>query len=99
MHEAGDRQAVFRLVVVDAVAPGDQRPRLIHLVVAAPQDVVDRFHGHLLRDRHDVEAELGLPTHGVYVGQGVSGGDLPEQIGIVGDRREEIHGLDQGKFI
>ena len=41
-------------------------------------------------------ASSGLPAHGVYVAQGVGNRHLPELEGVIDDRREEVHRLDQG---
>ena len=99
MDEAGHGQAVFRLVVIDRVAAGDERPGLIDLVVAAAKDLMDGLLRHGLRHGHDIEAELWLAAHGVDVGKGIRRGDLAEDIGIVGDGREEIDGLHECKLV
>ena len=54
----------------------------------------------VLRDHHDVECRLGLPSHGVDVGQRVRGGDRAEHEGVIGDGRgKKSGGLDQGDVI
>ena len=60
---------------------------------------MDRFGGHVLGNRHNIQAELGLAAHGVHVGEGVGGGNLTEEIGVVRNGGEEIHRLDQGQAI
>jgi hypothetical protein len=37
--------------------------------------------------------------HGVDIGQGVGGGDLPEGVGVVDDGGEEVDGLDDGQIV
>ena len=99
MDKARHCQTVLGLLVQDAVSPGDESPSLINLVVAAPQQIMDRLLGHIRRDSHDVQAQLRLAAHGIHVRQSIGGGDLPEQIGIIRDGREEIHRLYQGQVI
>ena len=60
---------------------------------------MDRLPGHLLRHAHKIQGQLWLSAHGVDVAEGVGGGDLPEQVGVVGNGREEIHRLHQGQLI
>ena len=99
MHKAGDAQAVFGLIIQNAVAAGDEGTSLIDLVIAAPQQLMHRVLGHGLGDGHDVQAQLGLSTHGVHIGERIGGRDLAEGIGIVGNGREEIHRLHQGQIV
>ena len=42
---------------------------------------------------------FGSPPHGVHVREGVGGGDLSEEIGIVGNGREKVHCLHQGQIV
>jgi hypothetical protein len=37
-----------------------------------------------------------MSAHGVDIAERVGGGDLAEDVRVVHDRREEIHGLDEG---
>ena len=99
MDEARDSETVLGLLVQDAVAPGDESPGLIDLVVSAPQELVHRLLGHVRRDGHDVQAQLRLAPHGVDIAEGVGGGDLPEEVGIVRDGREEVHRLHQSQVV
>ena len=99
VDEARHRQAVLRLLVQDAVAAGDEGSGLVDLVIASPQQLVDSILGHVRRDSHDVQAQLGFTAHGVHVAEGVGGRDLAEEIGVVGNRREEIHRLHQGQVL
>ena len=99
VDKAGHGQPVFRLVVIDRVAAGDERPGLIDLVVAAAQDLMHGFLRHGLRHGHDVEAELRLTAHGVDVGQRIRRCDLAEGIRVVRDGREEIDRLHERKLV
>jgi hypothetical protein len=81
------------------VAAGNQAARLVDLVIAAPQHLVDRLRGHFLGDAHQVQRQLRLPAHGVDVAEGVGGGNLAEEVGVVGDRREKVYRLHQGQLV
>ena len=95
VDKARHGQPVFRLVVVDRVAAGDERARLVDLVVAAAQNVMHGLLRHGLRHGHDVEAELRLTAHGVDVRQRIRRCDLAEGIRVVRDGREEIDRLHE----
>ena len=60
---------------------------------------MDRLAGHVLGYAHEVQGQLGLPAHSVHVAQGVGGRDLAEEVGIVGNGREEVHRLHQGQLV
>ena len=47
----------------------------------------------------DVQRGERLAAHRVDVGQRVRGGDLPEEVRIVDDRREEVDGLDEREIV
>ena len=50
-------------------------------------------------EAHEIQAGHRPASHGVHVAEGVGGGDLPEQIGIVDRRRDEIRRHHQGDVI
>ena len=54
---------------------------------------------HLLRNRHDIQGQLRFSAHGIDVRKCIRCGNRAEGIRVVGNRRKEIHGLDQGKVI
>ena len=81
------------------MAAGDDGTGLIYLVIAAPQQRVDRLLGQVFRHRHDIQRQLRLTAHGVDIRQGVGSGDLSEGIGVVVDGREKVHRLDQGQVL
>ena len=98
MDHAGDAQAIFGNVILDGMAAHYNGLSFSHLVIAAPEDSLDRFKGQVLREHENVHAQSGFPAHGPYVGQGVGGSNLTVLIGIVHGWGEDIHGLYQGKF-
>ena len=99
MHKARHGEAVFRLVVKDAVATRDECSGLIDLVIAAAQNVVHDLPGHVLRDGHDVQRKLRLAAHGVDVREGVRRGDRAEGIRVVGDGRKKIDRLHERQLV
>ena len=98
VNEAGDGQTVLGFRIQNAVAAGDDGSCLIGLVIAPPQQVVNRLFGHVFRHAQQVQGQLRFAAHGVNVRQGVGGGNLPEKIGIVGNGGEEVHRLHQGQI-
>ena len=99
VDEARHGEAILRLVVEDAVSAGDDRARLIGLVVPAAENLVDRGLFHLLRHAHDVERELRLAAHRVDVRERIRRSDLAESVGIIRDRREEVHRLHERELV
>ena len=99
MHKAGHAQAVLGLLVQDAVPARDDRARLIYLVIPAAQDGLHCTVRHGFRHAQQVERGFGLAAHGVDVGQRVRRRDLSEQIGIVRDGREKVHGLHERELV
>ena len=95
VDKARHGQTVFRLVVVDRVAAGDERACLVDLVVAAAQNIMHSLLRHRLRHSHDIEAEFRLTTHGVDVGQRICCGDLAEGVRVIRNGREEIDRLHE----
>jgi len=95
-----DGETVFRLVVLHAVTAHEGDIRLVHLVQPALQDAVQHLHGELLRGKtDDVHCRDGPAAHGVDVRQGVGGRDLPEEIGVVHDGREEVQRQDDRQIV
>ena len=99
MHKAGHTQAVLGLLVQNAVPARDDRARLIYLVIPAAQDGPHRAVGHAFGHAQQVERGFGLAAHGVNVRKGVGRRDLAEQIGVVRDGREKVHGLHDGQLV
>ena len=99
MHKAGHAQAVLGLLVQDAVPARDDRARLIYLVIPAAQDGLHRAVRHGFRHAQQIKRGFGLAAHGVDVGQRVRCRDLPEQVRVVRDGREKVHGLHEREFV
>ena len=100
MHEAGHGETVERLRALDGMTARDDRAGLIGLVVAAAQNILHGLLRHAGRETHDIERELRLAAHGVYVAQRVRRRDLAEQERIVHDGREKIGRLyERGIFV
>ena len=97
--KAGHGKAVFRLLVIDGMAAGDDDAGLIGFLVAAAQHLVDHLLGHLRGHGHDIECDLWGGAHGVNIADGVCCGDLPEHVGIIHNGREEIQRLHNGQII
>ena len=97
--KAGDRKAVQGLAAPDRVPAGDDYPGLVGLVVAAPQDFPNPRLLHAVRNAHHVQGQLRLTAHRVDVGNGIGGGNLAEEIGVVHDGWKEVHSLNQRRFI
>jgi len=97
MDETGDGKSVEGLGILDGVPAGEDAASFGDLVGATAEDVVDSGQLELVKgDPHDIHGGDGSPPHGIHVGKGVGGGDLPVSVGVVDDRGEEIHRLDQG---
>ena len=69
MDHAGDAQAIFGDVILDGMSAHYNGLSFSHLVIAAPEDSLDRFKGQVLREHENVHAQSGFPAHGPYVGQ------------------------------
>jgi hypothetical protein len=68
----------------------------MHLVLPASQNFRQHFYRQCPdRKAHDAHCGERFSSHGVDIGECVCRGDLPEEIRIVDDWREEIDGLDQ----
>ena len=99
MHKAGHSKAVFRLIVQNAVAAGDQRTGFIHFVVAAAQQLMHCLFGHGFGNGHNVQRQLGLAAHGVNIRKRVGGGNGSKGVGVIGNRGKKVHRLHQRQII
>ena len=94
MHQAGDRHAVFRFLVVDAVATDDADIGFARLVRPATQDLAEHRHRERLGgEGHDVQRQQRRRPHRVDVADGVGGRNLSVLIRVVDQRRDVVHGL------
>ena len=88
---AENAQAVFRFLVVDGMAAHNNGARLDDFFEASAQHLArhvfrqGRIHGD------HVERHIGHAAHGKNVGKRVGGGDSPEVVGLIDDRRKEIN--------
>ena len=78
MDETRDGQAVFRFLVFDSMAAGDDDTAFIGLLVAPFEDSPDGFAAHGQIDAHDVHGQFGFGSHGIDVAQGVGRRNLTE---------------------
>ena len=90
-------QAVFRLVVVDGVPAGDERPRFGDRIGAAAQDLARDGRAKRAVEREQVQRDMRHRAHREHVRERVGGGDASEFVGIVNDGREEVHREHGGK--
>lgn len=100
VDESGDGEAVEGLGVLDGVAAGEDAASLGDLVGTAAEDGVDDLGWEDVGgDADDVHGGDGASAHGVDVGEGIGGGDLAVEIGVVHDGGEKIEGLDEGALV
>ena len=94
----GDRHAEFNFFIDNAVAADDHRAAFFDFIGAAFEDLTQDLDIHFaLGEADDVHAGLGLAAHGVNIAQRVGRRDLPEDIGVIDDRREKIDRVDDRK--
>ena len=80
--------------------PTRQRaPGFGHLFGTAAQDLSQHIQIHALGEADKIQCRFDLTAHGVDIAQGIGCGDLPEGIGVIDHRREEIHRLHQSNVL
>ncbi len=95
-----DREAVLGLGIVDRVPADDRGAGLGHRVGAAAQDLAQDVRPERLeRIGDEVQRRHRRAAHGVDVRERVGGGDPPERVRVVDDRREEVHRLDDRQLV
>ena len=99
MDIAGDAQAVFRLIVLNGVAPGNDAARLHSLLVAALQNFPDGLLRETAGDAQQVHRHGRPSPHGIHVAEGVGRSDLPKPEGVIHNGGEEIHGMNGGDLV
>ncbi|MFT6499293.1 MAG: hypothetical protein ACJAT6_001429 [Akkermansiaceae bacterium] len=98
VDRSGDGKSIKRFRVLDGVTSGEGAMGFRDFIGASSQDLVDGIEIKLVGWHcDDVHGRDGLPSHGVNIGEGVGGCDLPEEIRVVDDRSEEIECLNQGQ--
>ena len=91
IDNAGHREAVFELGIIDGVATYHDRPRLGELLEPPTEDLCQDLEGEgAPREAGDREGGPWHPSHGVDVGEGVRRRDRSERVRVIDDRREEI---------
>ena len=93
MDDPGDGQAIQRLCGRDRVPAEDRCARRIRDVGPAAQDLADLVGRQVIGKAADGKGEERLAAHREDVGDGVRGSDASVVVGIVDDRREDIHRL------
>jgi len=79
---------------------GYHRARFEDFVLAAPQDVGQRFQRErIFGPSNHIQDRYRCAAHGVAIGQRIRRGDLTEGERIVNDRREKIDRLDQRQLV
>ena len=74
-------------------------PRLRPPFGTAAQDLPQHVQIHALGEADKIQCRFDLTAHSVDIAQGIGRGDLPEGIGVIDHRREEIHRLHQGNIL
>src|SRR5260370_42412757 len=98
MDYSRDRIAEFCFFIADAVAAHYRASRFDHLRQAASENALENFKSAFFRKADQGKRSQWLSSHGVDVAEGAGGSDLSEGVGIVHDRREKIHRLDQRRL-
>jgi hypothetical protein len=60
---------------------------------------VNSLLGHVLGNAQQVQRQLGLAAHGIYVRQGIGSGNLTEEVRVIRNGREEVNSLYNTKVI
>ena len=94
---AGHRVAEFDLAILHGVAAEQRHARFAQLVEPAAEDLrrLRRCRDASCWKRRNRQRRQRPPAHGVDVAQRVGRGDLAVDVGVVHDRREEVHRLHQ----
>src|SRR4029077_5470019 len=96
IDHAGDGITKLRLFIANAVTTDHGDSGLNHLGQSAGKNPLQNFQISLLGKADHGEGSKWTSAHGVDIAERVGGGDLAEDVRVVYDRREEIHGLHEG---
>ena len=96
---ADDGEAVFRLVVADRVAAGEDRPGRADDLVRAGEDLAQHLGRQLLGEGRDREREQRHAAHREDIVERVRRRDRSEGPRVVDDRWEEVDGEDEGAVV
>ena len=95
IDQSGDGISELGFFVADAVAADHRAVRFHHFREAAGENLLQHFEIATGGEAYVGQRGDGASAHGVYVAQGIGGGDLAEGVGVVDDGREEIDSLHQ----
>jgi hypothetical protein len=101
MDNAGDGVAELDLGVADGVAADDDGAGLLKAFDAALKNLFEPCQARVfvVGIADEVESGERLASHGVDVAEGIGGGDLAIDKGLVDDRRKEVDGLNERNLI
>ena len=100
MGDSRHGEAVFGLVVLDAVPADQEDARLPHLVQPAPENVPQDGNIEFIDGKaDDVHRCQGIAPHGIDIAEGVGHGDLAEGVRVIDYGGEEIHRLDNRQIV
>jgi hypothetical protein len=99
VYQACHRQAVLHTGIGNGVPTHQHAPGFGHLFGTAAQDLPQHVQVHALGEADKIQCRFDLTAHGVDIAQGIGRSDLPEGIGVIDHRREEIHRLHQGNIL
>src|SRR6266849_6901841 len=95
VDDAGNGVAEEHVLVTNRVAADDAALRFVHFRKTAANDLFEDGGIALFRKSENRQRGNRAAAHGVYIAERIGCGDLSKQVGIVHDRREEIHRLYQ----
>ena len=100
MNDSHHRKAEFGFIVFHRMPAGQDRPGLRDLVQSAGDNLVELVGGQFFGWKTDqVEAHFGFAAHGVDIADGVGGGDLAKDVGVVYRRGYEVSRHHDGQVI
>ena len=95
MHETNRRKPDLRLLILDGVSPGDDRPGLAHFFRQPKYDLAGHVHRKLRRQRGDVQRQNRARAHRVNIAERIGRGDRAVAVRVVYNRREEVRRDDE----
>ena len=100
MHHSGHRKAVFHFGVGYAVAAHQRHPGLLYFVQSAPQNFLQDGDIHIPAGEADhIHRGYRPAAHRINIADGIGGGNLPETVRVVDNRRDKIDRLNNGDII
>ena len=99
MDEAGHTKAIFGLLVLNGVSSGHYAASFHRLIVPTLQNFSDALRRKAVGDAEQVHGKPRFSPHGIDIAECVGCRNLPKGIGIIYDRREEVHSLDHRQLV